>query len=56
MVTRTGGCGRASGAPVEQLWTVAYKLRSGKIVRIEYHPNKDEALKAMSAAEPSEQG
>ncbi len=56
MINRTGGRGRASGAPVEQLWTVAYKLRSGKIVRIEYHPNKEEALKAISGAEPSEQG
>jgi ketosteroid isomerase-like protein len=56
MVNRTGGRGRASGAPVEQLWTVAYQLRDAKIVRIEYHPDKEEALKAIGAAELSEQG
>ena len=55
IVTRTGGRGRASGAPVEQRWTIAYRLRDAKIVRIEYHPDKEQALKAIGAAEPPEQ-
>jgi ketosteroid isomerase-like protein len=54
MVIRTGGRGRVSGVPVEQLWTVAYKLRDGKIVRIEYHPDKERALKAIGAGERRE--
>jgi ketosteroid isomerase-like protein len=51
MVTRTGGRGRVSGASVEQLWTVAYRLRAGRIVRIEYHPDKERALKATRVDE-----
>jgi ketosteroid isomerase-like protein len=51
MVLRTGGRGRVSGAPVEQLWTVACKLRDGKIVRIEYHPDRERALAAIGADE-----
>ena len=54
MVIRTGGRGRASGAPVEQRWTIACMLREAKIVRIEYHPDKEQALKAIGAAESSE--
>jgi ketosteroid isomerase-like protein len=56
MVTRTGGRGRASAVPVEQLWTVAYRLRDARIIRIEYHPNKEAALEAIGATEPSDQG
>jgi hypothetical protein len=31
------------------------KLREGKIVRIEYHADKEEALKAISAGEVPDQ-
>lgn len=48
------GGGRVSGAPVQQVWTVSYKLRDGKIVRIEYHPDKERALKAIGADERGE--
>ena len=49
MIIRTGGRGRSSGAMVDQLWTVAFRLRDAEIVRIEYHPNKEGALKAIGA-------
>jgi ketosteroid isomerase-like protein len=49
MIIRTGGRGRFSGAMVDQLWTVAFRLRDAKIVRIEYHPNKEDALEAIRA-------
>jgi ketosteroid isomerase-like protein len=39
VVLRSGGRGRTSGVPVTRGWTVAYKLRGGKIVRMEMHPD-----------------
>lgn len=56
VVNRIGRRGRASGAPVEPVWTVACQLRDATIVRIEYYPDKEESLKAIGAAELSEQG
>ena len=51
-VARSGGRGRASGAPVDQVWTMAYKLREGKVVRFEFHRDKAQAMKAVGAGEP----
>ena len=50
VVVRSGGRGRTSGVPVSQVWTVAYKLRRGRIVRIEFHPDKGEAMASIEAA------
>jgi ketosteroid isomerase-like protein len=50
VVVRSGGRGRTSGIPVSQVWTVAYKLRRGRIVRIEFHPDKREAMTSIEAA------
>jgi ketosteroid isomerase-like protein len=50
VVVRSGGRGRTSGVPVSQLWTVAYKLRRGRITRIEFHPGKGEAMASIEAA------
>jgi hypothetical protein len=46
---RTGGRGHSSGAMVDQLWAVAFRLRHAKIVRIEYHPSKEDALRPIGA-------
>ncbi len=54
VVVRSGGRGRASGVPVSHLWTVAYKLRSGRIIRIEFHPDMREAMASLEAAGLSE--
>ena len=54
VVVRSGGRGRTSGVQVSQVWTVAYKLRHGRIVRIEFHPDKREAMTSIEAAELSE--
>ena len=54
VVVRSGGRGRTSGAPVSQLWTVAYKLRRGRIIRIEFHLDKGEAMASIEAAGLSE--
>jgi ketosteroid isomerase-like protein len=51
VVLRSGGRGRTSGVPVAQGWTVAYKLRDGKIVRMEMHPDVAQALKAAGLSE-----
>jgi ketosteroid isomerase-like protein len=50
VVVRSGGRGRTSGVPVSQVWTVAYKLCRGRIVRIEFHPDKGEAMASIEAA------
>jgi ketosteroid isomerase-like protein len=50
VVVRSGGRGRTSGTPVSQVWTVAYRLRRGRIVRIEFHPDKREAMTSIEAA------
>jgi ketosteroid isomerase-like protein len=50
VVVRSGGRGRTSGVPVSQLWTVAYKLRRGRITRIEFHPDKGGAIASIEAA------
>jgi ketosteroid isomerase-like protein len=50
VVVRSGGRGRTSGVLVSQVWTVAYKLRRGQIVRIEFHPDKREAMTSIEAA------
>ena len=50
VVVRSGGRGRTSGVPVSQVWTVAYKLRRGRIVRIEFHPDKGGAMASIEAA------
>jgi ketosteroid isomerase-like protein len=50
VVVRSGGRGRTSGVPVSQVWTVAYKLRRGRITRIEFHPDKSEAMTSIEAA------
>ena len=54
VVVRSGGRGRTSGVQVSQVWTVAYKLRRGRIVRIEFHPDKKEAMTSIEAAGLSE--
>ena len=54
VVVRSGGRGRTSGVQVSQVWTVAYKLRRGRIIRIEFHPNKREAMTSTEAARLSE--
>jgi hypothetical protein len=36
------------------VWTVAYKLRRGRIIRIEFHPDKNEAMASIEAAGLSE--
>ena len=48
---RSGGRGRTSGVPVTQDWTVAYKLRGGKIVRMEMHPDVAQAMEAAGLSE-----
>jgi ketosteroid isomerase-like protein len=50
VLVRSGGRGRASGVQVSQVWTVAYKLRRGRIIRIEFHPDKSEAMASIEAA------
>ena len=50
VVVRSGGRGRTSGIPVSQVWTLAYRLRGGRITRIEFHPDKTEAMAAIEAA------
>jgi len=54
VVVRSGGRGRTSGVQVSQVWTVAYKLRRGQIIRIEFHPDKSEAMTSIEAAGLSE--
>jgi ketosteroid isomerase-like protein len=54
VVVRSGGRGRTSGVPVSQLWTVAYKVRRGRITRIEFHLDKGEAMASLEAAGVSE--
>src|SRR6476659_1233391 len=54
VVVRSGGRGRTSGVPVSQVWTVAYKLQRGRIIRIEFHPDKREAMTSIEAAGLSE--
>ena len=54
VVVRSGGRGRASGVAVSHLWTLAYKLRRGRIFRIEFHPDKREAMASIEAAGLSE--
>jgi hypothetical protein len=48
VVVRSGGRGRTSGIPVSQVGTLAYKLRRGRIVRIEFHPDKREAMTSIA--------
>jgi ketosteroid isomerase-like protein len=54
VVLRSGGQGRTSGASVRQVWTVAYKLRGGKIVRMEMHPDVARAMAAIHGASSEE--
>jgi hypothetical protein len=48
---RSGGRGRTSGVAVTQTWNVAYKLVEHKVVRIEFHPTRDDALEAAGLSE-----
>ena len=48
---RSGGRGRTSGVAVTQTWNVAYELAERKVVRIEFHSSRDEALKAAGLLE-----
>ena len=54
VVVRSGGRGRTSGVQVSHVWTVAYKLRRGRITRIVFHPDKREAMASIEAAGLSE--
>jgi ketosteroid isomerase-like protein len=47
----SGGSGRESGAPVEQSWTNALRVRDGKVVRIEFHADRETALEAVGLLE-----
>src|SRR6476659_8572268 len=49
VTNRTGGRGRESGALVERDWVNTYKWRDGKIVRIEFHADMEQAMKALEA-------
>ena len=46
VVMRSGGRGRTSGVAVTQTWNVAYELAERKVVRIEFHPTREDALEA----------
>jgi ketosteroid isomerase-like protein len=50
VTNRTGGRGRESGALVERDWVNTYKWRDGRIVRIEFHADMEQATKALEAA------
>ena len=54
VTNRTGGRGRESGALVERDWVNTYKWRDGRIVRIEFHADMEQAMKALEAAGLSE--
>ena len=51
VVMRSGGRGRTSGVAVTQTWNVAYELAERKVVRIEFHPTRDDALEAAELGE-----
>src|SRR6266550_8392855 len=40
------GTGRASGAPIDVRWATVYRLREGRILRIDVHGDYDKALEA----------
>ena len=51
VVMRSGGRGRTSGVAVTQTWTVAYEVAERKVVRIEFHPTREDALEAAGLSE-----
>ena len=48
---RLKATGRGSGVTVERLDAMVYKMRDGKIVRVDYYNNREQALKAVGLGE-----
>jgi ketosteroid isomerase-like protein len=46
-----GGHGRASGIEVRGELTYLYRVRDGKVARVEIYPTRDEALEAAGVSE-----
>lgn len=51
VVIRHAGRGRASGINVEQRYAMVWTLSGGRAVRMEMHPSREEALKAVGLEE-----
>jgi nicotinate-nucleotide pyrophosphorylase (carboxylating) len=47
---RTRARGKGSGILVERAWSAAYKLRAGRVVRIEFHSDRESALAAARSS------
>jgi ketosteroid isomerase-like protein len=51
LAARTVGRGRSSGVPLDVRWSLAFRVRGGKVSRVDVYGDRAKALKAVGLAE-----